>query len=155
MAERVATEALRVFNTVAILPPVELVNALHGPLRSTRGASLALSHFDLDSAQIRFVGVGNISGTVLSEGKSRSMVSHNGTVGHELLRVQEFVYPWPPRATVILHSDGLQTRWRIEDYPGLLARHPSVIAAVLYRDWRRGHDDATVVVVRRNTPREI
>jgi hypothetical protein len=30
----------------------------------------------------------------------------------------------------------------------LISRHPSLIAGVLYRDWRRGTDDATVLVAR-------
>jgi hypothetical protein len=33
----------------------------------------------------------------------------------------------------------------------LLARDPSVIAAVLYRDYRRKNDDATVLVAREAT----
>jgi hypothetical protein len=33
--------------------------------------------------------------------------------------------------------------------PGLLRRHPSIVAAWLVRDHRRGSDDVTVVVLRR------
>ena len=49
---------------------------------------------------------------------------------------------------VILHSDGIATRWDIDSYPGLVFRHPSLIAAVLYRDFARQRDDAMVVVLR-------
>jgi hypothetical protein len=62
-------------------------------------------------------------------------------------RRQMFTYPWGPGAVVVLHSDGLQTRWRLEAYPGLARRHPSLIAGVLYRDFTRGRDDVTVLVV--------
>ena len=48
----------------------------------------------------------------------------------------------------MLHSDGLQTRWQLARYPGLLERDPSVVSAVLYRDHERGRDDVTVVTVR-------
>jgi hypothetical protein len=44
-----------------------------------------------------------------------------------------------------MHTDGLGTRWSLDDYAGLLRRHPSVIAAVLYRDFSRNRDDATVL----------
>jgi hypothetical protein len=47
-----------------------------------------------------------------------------------------------------VHSDGLQTHWKLESYTGLRARHPSVIAGILYRDFRRNSDDAAVVVVK-------
>jgi hypothetical protein len=62
-------------------------------------------------------------------------------------KFQEFEYPWSADAVLVMHSDGLQTRWDLAKYPGLLRRHPAVIAAVLYRDFRRGRDDATVVVL--------
>ena len=44
--------------------------------------------------------------------------------------------------------DGLVSHWSIDAYPGLRARHPAIVAAVLYRDFNRGRDDVTVVVGR-------
>ena len=52
---------------------------------------------------------------------------------------------------MILHSDGLTARWDLGAYPGLIGAHPSLIAGILYRDYRRGRDDASVVAVRRNS----
>ena len=34
-------------------------------------------------------------------------------------KIQEFVYPWPPGALLVMHSDGLATHWKLEPYPGL------------------------------------
>ena len=48
---------------------------------------------------------------------------------------------------VVMFSDGLGTHWSFDRYPGLLARHPAVIASVLYRDHWRRRDDVTVVAV--------
>jgi len=36
----------------------------------------------------------------------------------------------------------------LEQYPGLASRHPALMAAVLYRDFHRQNDDATVLVSR-------
>ena len=47
-----------------------------------------------------------------------------------------------------MHSDGLMTRWNLQAYPGLLQRHPSLIAGVLYRDFVRGRDDVTVLTAK-------
>jgi hypothetical protein len=47
-----------------------------------------------------------------------------------------------------MQSDGLQTHWRLDRYPGLTARDPAVIAGTLYRDYSRGRDDVTVLAVR-------
>ena len=47
-----------------------------------------------------------------------------------------------------MHSDGLRSHWKLDEYPGLLARDPFLIAGVLYRDYVKGLDDVTVVVGR-------
>ena len=77
------------------------------------------------------------------------MVSMNGTVGHSVARLQQLTYPWDRNSTLIMHSDGLTTRWNVEQYSGLASRHPALMAGVLFRDFRRERDDATVLVTRR------
>jgi len=47
-----------------------------------------------------------------------------------------------------MHSDGVSGRWNLDDYPGLISRDPSIVAAVLYRDFSRRRDDSIVVVAR-------
>ena len=49
----------------------------------------------------------------------------------------------------IFCSDGIGTQWNLQLYPGLRACHPALIAGVLYRDFFRVRDDATVVVIKR------
>src|SRR5262249_13074084 len=114
----------------------------------TRGAAVAVAELDLDAGLLRFAGVGNISATVFAAGVSRSAVSHNGTVGHEARKFQEFTYPFPRGALLVMHSDGLATHWRLDGYAGLAARHPALVAGVLYRDFKRGRDDVTVLAIR-------
>ena len=79
----------------------------------------------------------------------RALVSHNGIVGHNMRKVQEFAVPFPEGAVCILHSDGIQTQWDLDAYPGLQGHSPALVAAVLMRDFIRGRDDAMVLVVRR------
>lgn len=141
-------EAVRIFRANLGRSPKEIVEAAHAALRSTRGAALAIAEIDVERLTVRFAGVGNISGTILSPLKSNSMVSYNGTVGHEVRKIQEFVYQWPKGGLLVMHSDGLGTQWRLDRYPGLTAKHPSLIAGVLYRDFNRGRDDVTVLVAR-------
>jgi anti-sigma regulatory factor (Ser/Thr protein kinase) len=148
VAAEAAREAVRIFRENNGLSLVEMVQYIHAALRSTRGAAVALAEVNLDARELRFAGVGNIAGTIFASATSRSMVSHNGTVGHQVRKVQEFVYPFPRGALLVMHSDGLATHWRLEQYAGLAARHPSLIAGVLYRDFRRDRDDVTVVAAR-------
>lgn len=124
------------------------VNTCHLALRSTRGAALAVTEVDVQTGVVRFAGVGNIAGSIWNGTQSHHTVSHNGTAGHGTIRIREFSYPWPQGALLVLASDGLATRWTLESYPGLSARHPSLVAAILYRDHCRQRDDVTVVVAR-------
>jgi len=126
-----------------------MVEALHLALRTTRGAVAAVVEIDLALSQIKISGVGNISAAVLFPEGSRRLVSLNGSVGRDVRRIQEFAYPWPEGALLIMHSDGLDTHWNLDQYPGLSVRHPSLIAGMLYRDHCRGNDDVTVLVARR------
>ncbi len=147
-AAEAARSAVTVFEASRDRAPAALVSEIHGALRSTRGAAVAIASLDHERGEIRYAGVGNIAGTIVHAGATRSMVSLNGTVGHEMRKIQEFAYEWPVGALVVMQSDGLQTHWRLDKYPGLTARHPSVIAAVLYRDFSRGRDDVTVLAAR-------
>jgi hypothetical protein len=80
------------------------------------------------------------------------MVCMAGIVGHEARTVREFEYAWPAGAVVALASDGLVTQWSLRNYEGLLTEDPALIAGVLYRDFNRAHDDATVVVAVESRP---
>jgi anti-sigma regulatory factor (Ser/Thr protein kinase) len=143
-----AHEAVRLFQESRRSAPAELLAELHEGLRPTRGAAVAIAEIDLGRAVVRYAGVGNIAGTILSGGGARSLVSHNGIAGHEARRIAEFSYPFPDGAVLVLHSDGLTSRWTLAPYPGLGARHPALVAGVLYRDFKRGPDDVAVVVAR-------
>jgi anti-sigma regulatory factor (Ser/Thr protein kinase) len=125
-----------------------VVAAIHGALRSTRGAALGVAELSSDRPEVRFAGLGNIAGSIVTPTTSKSLVSHNGIAGHEMRKIQEFPYDWPPDALLILHSDGISGRWDLSRYPGLHRHDPSVVAGVIYRDFSRGRDDALVVVVR-------
>ena len=150
IAARAANTAIGAFGGTDRLPgPEAIVHALHAALRSTRGAAVAVVELDLISRVVRFSGVGNIAAILEVGGhKAKGLLSNNGIAGHEARRIQEFSAEWPAHGALIVHSDGLQTHWKLEGYPGLQARHPSVIAGVLYRDFRRKGDDATVIVIK-------
>ncbi len=148
LAAKAAGIAADIFTTHAEKDIVDIVERIHGALLSTRGAAVAVARIDAASRQVRFVGVGNIAGATLTGGEVKRMVSHNGTAGHLAPRIREFTYPFTSPPAVVMHSDGLSARWDLNEYPGLSVAHPSLIAGVLFRDFRRGRDDATVVCMR-------
>jgi anti-sigma regulatory factor (Ser/Thr protein kinase) len=147
-AARAAETAMRTFSQNADAACADLVERMHGALAPTRGGALAVARIDTAAHVVRFVGVGNISAILVNAGKARHMVSHNGTAGHVAPRIREFTYEFTGDPLVILHSDGLTSRWDLASYPGLAVQHPALIAGVLLRDHRRGRDDASVVAMR-------
>jgi hypothetical protein len=128
--------------------PAEHMEALHRTLRSTRGAAAAVIELKPSSEVGTFCGIGNIGCSVRSGADLRSLASHNGIVGHQMRKTQEFGFPFRNGALLFAYSDGMTSRWDSRTYPGLESRHPALIAGVLYRDHSRGRDDTTIVVAR-------
>ncbi|MEI5997194.1 ATP-binding protein [Paraburkholderia bengalensis] len=166
-----AASAVDVVRRRAGRSPAVLMELAHAALRPTRGAAVAIARLDLTRSQLMFAGTGNIAASVFNVGKpalvtggtaaaasassaadsgrsSWQLVSRNGIVGHAMRDSQEFEVTWARDAMLILHSDGIGTRWNLAAYPGLHLQPSVVIAAVLYRDFARRRDDATVVVVK-------
>jgi anti-sigma regulatory factor (Ser/Thr protein kinase) len=124
-----------------------VVQRMNLPMQSTRGA--AVLFVSISGNQALCCGIGNISAVLCGpDGFCRNLVSHNGTVGHRMTRVQEFAYPVTPDTLLVMHSDGISARWKLAQYPGLESHSPAVIAAILYRDSARDRDDATILIAR-------
>jgi len=148
LAAEAAREAER---TLAMAKNESLTGVIHDAhlaLKKTRGAAIGIAKIETEKGLLSFAGVGNISASIVASGSSRSMASHNGILGQQMERIQEFTYPWNPGNILVMHSDGLGSRWDLERYPGIWNRHPSLIAAVLHRDFSRGRDDVTVLVAK-------
>ncbi len=151
-AAEAAAVAVQTFRAGRNKRPGERLDLIHSALRATRGAAVAVLDIDLPERVARFAGLGNISAFIDDAGAVRHLVSHNGTAGHVARRIDEYTYPWPAGGVLVMHSDGLATVKDLGGYAGLLARHPGVVAGVLYRDFVRGRDDATVVVATGRRP---
>jgi len=147
-AAEAAREAERVFMESKATSPSAILRDCHDALRKTRGAAAAIAAISTEKRLIFFAGVGNISSTLVGSNGRRGMASYNGTLGHQLHKVQEFSFPWDKDTVLIMHSDGLGSKWDLNDYPGIISKHPSIIASVLYRDFERERDDVTVLVAK-------
>jgi anti-sigma regulatory factor (Ser/Thr protein kinase) len=147
-AAEAAQEAIATFRNRVQFGPAEILSYIHDALRKTRGAVAAIAEIKPKEQRLVYAGVGNISG-VLHQGEgARSLVSHNGTLGMTAPKIREFKVEWPSDAVLVLHSDGLHSRWDLSSYAGLISRHPALIGGTLIRDFRRQRDDASVVVVK-------
>jgi hypothetical protein len=125
---------------------IDLMGRIHEALKTTRGAAVALASLDLSDRLLKYVAVGNIEARIVTPQTSQGCATLNGTAGLHLPKLLQFEYPAPQGAVIVMHSDGLSTRWELKDYPGINFGAPAAIAGLLYRDFHRKRDDATVVV---------
>jgi anti-sigma regulatory factor (Ser/Thr protein kinase) len=135
----------------AALRPAEPVETtlerVHAALRPTRGAAVAVARVDEARGVLQFAGVGNVSAVLCTRGSSKALTSLSGTAGRQVRTIRSFEYPLPDSGLLVMHSDGCRTGWDLDADPGLRRKSPLLIAATLIRDWERGRDDVSVVVL--------
>ena len=144
-----ATAAAQGVSAVLEEPPGEpaaLVERAHRTMAHTRGGAIGV--VQLSGHVIRFAGLGNIAAAILAEGTRRSMISVPGIAGHQARAIRQFEYTAPPGAAIILHSDGISSRWEAGVLPGLNARDPLVVGAMLLAEAGTRRDDAGVLVLK-------
>jgi anti-sigma regulatory factor (Ser/Thr protein kinase) len=151
-AAHASRAAVAVLEQHAEVQPAALMQLMHQALKGTRGAAAAVADIRIANGEVRFAGVGNISACVIDGESRKQLISHNGIVGHNMRKVQEFNVPWHSESLCIMCSDGITTHWDLSAYPGLAMRHPAIIAGTIYRDFSRGRDDAAIVVVKQRPP---
>jgi anti-sigma regulatory factor (Ser/Thr protein kinase) len=126
--------------------PADILKRAHVGLKGTRGVVMGIAAIDAKAGKSCFAGVGNIAGVLHAGGKFQHLLSIDGVVGYNMRTPRDHALPWADDGVVVLASDGLSTRWNLANYPGLLSRHPVLVASVLHRDFARDNDDATVLV---------
>jgi anti-sigma regulatory factor (Ser/Thr protein kinase) len=144
-----AAAATAVFAHVEDAAPAVALARFDQATRGTRGTALSFVSIDESARTLSFGGVGNVDGRVLSDDGTGTthLVPQNGIVGHTMPTVRGVTVQWPAGGRLVLHSDGISARWRMETYPGLMATHPALMAGVIFRDFARERDDATILVL--------
>ena len=148
MAAGASVEAVRQFRHVDEASPGEIIERIHSGLRHTRGAAVAAARYDEARGILAFAGIGNIAGTIVTGSRNHHLVSLAGTAGHNARKISTFDYAFAPGSLLVMHSDGISSSWSLGATPGLAAAHPALVAGILFRDYARARDDASVIVVR-------
>lgn len=155
-ASDASSEAAKAFLENYSLDPAGNLRNIHTSIRKTRGAVGTIVHINQAQNQMKYCGIGNIAGKVyhldgatIQNISSKNIISYNGILGHNIpatLNTQNL--EWGRNKLLMLHSDGIRSRSDLSKYPNLHRHDVSIIAAVLYRDFRRETDDALVVIAR-------
>jgi anti-sigma regulatory factor (Ser/Thr protein kinase) len=126
--------------------PAALLERVHRRMSGTRGGAVGV--VQVSGQLARFAGLGNVAASIVSDGQRKSMVSIPGIAGVQARTIRQFEYDVPPGSAVIVHSDGVSSRWEAAALPALEARDPLLIAAVLLAEAGVHRDDAGVLVLK-------
>jgi hypothetical protein len=147
-AAEASEAATAVFGNDPFGLPSQVLGRVHLGLKATRGAAVAMARIDFADESIVFAGVGNICARIITGVEDRTLVCQNGTAGLQIRSVQDVRHAWTAHSLLVMHSDGIVSRWSLAGVPSLLQHHPVVVAAWLVNKHHRARDDATVVVLR-------
>jgi anti-sigma regulatory factor (Ser/Thr protein kinase) len=146
-ANRAVREAVEAFREFRSDSPMEILRHLHGVIRKTRGMVAAAVVIDPARKIWKFCGIGNISTRFTGLHMSRSYLSFNGIVGHNIpgsLYDQEVSQQDYQQIT--LCSDGIRSRWQQMRLPEIGRQDLIVQAGAIYKDFARRNDDMSIII---------
>jgi len=120
--------------------------------RATRGVVMALGHLDLDRHKLTLASVGDIEVRLIGNPERFNFIVKRGIVGLNTPNPVSSEHSWTSDSLLIMHSDGLRTKWTWDEFSDVAGAAPQVIAKRLLEGLGRVDDDATVLVVRNSLP---
>jgi anti-sigma regulatory factor (Ser/Thr protein kinase) len=149
-AREASDRAISTFLSSRTDSPQAVVEDCHRLLAGTRGAVMAVVCIDEATDDLEACLVGNVEAGVFGAGVARRFAGGSFVLGarQPLRKLHADRATLDRREAVVLFSDGIVRRHRIEDEPALLHEHPIVIAQFILEQFAREHDDAIVLVAR-------
>jgi len=129
-------------------PLLKLFQGVDRACRATRGVVMALVRFDFRAQQFTVASVGNIETRLVGSPGRFHPVVRRGIVGMNAPQPVCNEHPWDAANILVMHSDGLHTRWDWSEFNEVASSAPGVIAQKLLQVLGKADDDATVLVVR-------
>ncbi|MCP4543829.1 MAG: SpoIIE family protein phosphatase [Chloroflexi bacterium] len=131
-------------------PVAALLKRCHEGLRRTRGAVVSLASFDAHAGKMTWLGIGNVKGLLLrangNVARTRErLLLRGGVVGYQLPTLRPATLSVGRGDTLILATDGLRSVFADEL---VIGDAPQQMADRIFDQYRRGTDDAMVLVAR-------
>ncbi|MFY0481415.1 SpoIIE family protein phosphatase [Flavobacterium sp. PLA-1-15] len=143
--------AISVFKGSMEKDPTAIIREIHERVKKTRGLVATVASVDYASGIWTICGVGNISTRLYMGMENKTYTPYNGIIGHNIPRtLNNTTVPYSRHQILIMHSDGLRTRWNLNDLKSIIKQDSALVAAALYKDNWRGNDDATIMVAKLN-----
>lgn len=145
-ANDAAQLAIKVFRQTTEWDPAEILREIHSKVKKTRGLVATIASVDYKSEVWTLCGIGNINTRIYNGLENKTYTPYNGIIGHNIPRtLNNTIVPYKKHQIIIMHSDGLRTRWNLNDMTSIFKHNPGIIAASLLKENIRGTDDATIL----------
>jgi len=139
--------AIRAFRRSTSSESAAILREIHEAVKKSRGLVATIACVDYNLETWNICGIGNINTRIYRGLENKTYTPYNGIIGHNIPRtLNSTVVPYLKHQVIVMHSDGLKTRWNLNDLISIIKQGPGVIASSLYKDNIRGTDDATVLV---------
>ncbi|HEV7665634.1 MAG TPA: SpoIIE family protein phosphatase [Chloroflexota bacterium] len=130
------------------LPPGQSLRLCHAALSGTRGAAISIAAIDASGTSLQYAGIGNVEGHLWHSGVQQRLMVYRGIVGAVLPEPRVFTFALPSGWLLVLHTDGIRARFRLDASPAEALDQAQHLADYLLAEWARPTDDAMVVVLR-------
>jgi len=127
--------------------PEGLMALLHESAQGTRGAVAAVAWLNAASLEGWVAGVGNVRCRIFGEA-TRSVEFGDGVLGQRVRSPRPQALSLKPAHVLVLYSDGVVSRFGLENYPSLGLDPASTIALNVVRRFGKSLDDASCAVMR-------
>jgi negative regulator of sigma-B (phosphoserine phosphatase) len=117
----------------------DAMQELHRELRGTRGAAGTLCI--IRNSVLEICAVGNVA--LMCTDCAIPLVLSAGVLGHQVAKFRVGTCKLPPRVRIALLSDGVSTRFRLDEYARL---EPQRACQDIMARYRRKEDDASVLI---------
>jgi anti-sigma regulatory factor (Ser/Thr protein kinase)/serine/threonine protein phosphatase PrpC len=148
LAQRASQAARLLVESHYDLPLEDVFAGVERACRGTRGVVMALARFDLQRGVFRMGNVGNVEVRLLGGSEGKKLVVRRGILGLNAPRPVVTEHRWERDSVLVVHSDGVRSRWTRDGLPLSAWDSPAEAAQLLLQTQAREDDDATVVVVR-------
>lgn len=145
-AHETVNVALKILEENYMEPLITIIERCHKGLRHTRGAAIAVCRLDFTQRFLEHIGIGNVETRIYGGPEPSRPFCFNGTLGMAMERWRVIQYPYTEGSAIVMYSDGISGRFDLS--PQECAKTPQDIASLIFDEYIRDYDDATVLVGR-------
>lgn len=126
---------------------VEIITGLHDHIKGSRGAVAGFCLLDTKTGGLECVKVGNI--VIKKFGShNKSIISRDGIIGYIMETPKNFKMDLFEGDVLLLHTDGITSRFDLDDYPELPNDNARTIATKIMERFGKKNDDALCIALK-------